>query len=66
MILPPELLAFADVEDRDRVILFLQKLPVSMRMRKEMYVAWTQYVGAALTEEAIQILLGPAAETTRG
>jgi len=54
-IFPPALLA---KEAKDDVILFLQKLPVPPRTKKEALVAWCNYVGAALTHEMVKALLG--------
>ena len=62
-IFPPALLA---KDKEDEVILFLQKLPVPDRKKKQALVWWCQYTGAALTEELVKKLLGERIERTRG
>jgi hypothetical protein len=62
-IFPPELLT----KDKEKeVVIFLQKLPVPARRKKEALVDWCKFVGAALTEELVKDLLGPLAEEARG
>lgn len=55
-IFPPALLA---KDKKDEVILFLQRLPVPPRRKKQALIAWCQYVGAALDREMVEKLLGP-------
>jgi len=54
-IFPPALLA---KDKKDEVIVFLQKLPVPPRRKKEALVDWCKYVGVALTKEMVDVLLG--------
>jgi len=62
-IFPPALLA---KDKEDEVIFFLQKLPIPDRKKKQALVWWSQYVGAALTEEMVKKLLGERVERVRG
>lgn len=55
-IFPPALLS---KDKEEEVILFLQRLPVPPRRKKQALIAWCQYVGAALTKEMVEKLLGP-------
>ena len=61
-IFPAALLAKDKQED---VILFLQKLPIPPRRKKEALISWCSYVGVALTHEMVEILLGPLEERAR-
>lgn len=58
-IFPAALLAKEKWED---VIFFLQQLPVPASRKKEILVGWCNYVGAALTSDMVEKLLGPLAE----
>jgi len=62
-VFPPALLAKEKWED---VILFLKRLPISERAKKEALVWWCHYTGAALTHELVKLLLGPLEERARG
>lgn len=48
-------------EKEDDMILFLQELPITERRKKELVVQWCHYVGAALTHELVEKVLGPLA-----
>ena len=61
-IFPPGLLA---KEKWEEVIIFLRELPVSPRRKKELLVGWCKYVGAVLTHEMVELLLGPLEERAR-
>jgi len=54
-----------DPDKLEDVIIFLQQLPVPPRTKKEALVAWTKFVGVALTHEMVRLLLGPAEERAR-
>ena len=58
-IFPPALLAADKWED---VVLFLLELPASPREKKYAIVDWCNFVGAALTHEMVEQVLGPLAE----
>lgn len=45
-------------DKENEFILFLQKLPIPPRRKKEVLIEWCQYVGAALTRDLIIRLLG--------
>ena len=45
-------------DKEDEVILFLQKLPISPRRKKEALISWVKFVGAVLTREMVEKLLG--------
>lgn len=55
-VFPAALLAKDKWQD---VVLFLQELPIPERRKKELVVQWTQYVGAALTSDMVDEVLGP-------
>jgi hypothetical protein len=57
-IFPAALLA---KDKEEEVILFLQRLPIPARRKKELIAQWAKYVGAALTHEMVEKLLGPLA-----
>jgi hypothetical protein len=57
-IFPAGLLARDKEED---VILFLQELPIPERRKKELLSQWCKYVGAALTHDMVEKVLGPLA-----
>jgi hypothetical protein len=58
-VFPPALL----FKDRwDEVVIFLQKLPIPPRRKKEVIVEWANYVGAVLTRDMIEQVLGLDAE----
>jgi len=48
-------------DKEEEVILFLQRLPITERRKKELLVQWCHYVGAALTHDMVEKLLGPLA-----
>ncbi len=48
-------------ERKDDLIIFLQRLPVPPRRKKEVFLEWAKYVGAVYTREDIEKLLGPLA-----
>lgn len=52
-------------EREEEVIIFLQRLPVYPRRKKEALVAWCKYTGAALTHELVEAVLGPLEERAR-
>lgn len=54
-VFPPALL-FKD--QWDEVVIFLQALPIEPRRKKELIVEWVNYVGAVLTREMIEEVLG--------
>lgn len=56
VIFPPDLL---DKEKKDEVIMFLRQLPAPPRRKKQALIAWCKYVGAALTREMVEAVLGP-------
>lgn len=56
--IPPYLLV-ADKEDE--VILLLKGLPIPDRRKKQILIEWTKVVGAALTREMVEKLLGEGA-----
>ena len=58
-IFPAALLAEEAWED---VVLLLQRLPIPARRKKELIVQWAKYVGAALTHDMVEQVLGPLAE----
>jgi hypothetical protein len=58
-VFPPALL-FKD--KWDEVVIFLQKLPIPPRRKKEVIVEWANYVGAVLTRDMIERVLGLDAE----
>jgi hypothetical protein len=58
-VFPPALL-FKD--KWDEVVIFLQKLPIPPRRKKEVVVEWCNYVGAVLTRDMIEQVLGLDAE----
>jgi predicted ATP-grasp superfamily ATP-dependent carboligase len=58
-VFPPELL-FKD--KWDEVVIFLQKIPIPPRRKKEVIVEWANYVGAVLTRDMIEQVLGLDAE----
>jgi hypothetical protein len=58
-VFPPALL-FKD--KWDEVVIFLQKLPIPPRRKKEVIVEWANYVGAVLTRDMIEQVLGLDAE----
>jgi len=61
-VFPPYLL----VADKwEEVILFIQKLPIPPRRKKQTLVAWCKFVGVALTHEMVELLLGPLEERVR-
>jgi len=55
-IFPRELLT-ADKEDE--VVLLLRQLPVPPRRKKQALIAWCKFVGAALTKDLVERVLGP-------
>ena len=57
-VFPAALLAEEAWED---VVLFLQRLPIPERRKKELIAQWAKYVGAALTHEMVEQVLGPLA-----
>ena len=62
-VFPPWLLTRDRLND---VIIFLRELPVEPKRKKQALVAWTRYVGVALTYEMVEAVLGPYAEKYRG
>ncbi len=62
-ILPEALL---EPDKKDAVIAFLAQLPGPPRRKKEIYVGWTRLVGAVLTEEDVERVVGPYVKYTRG
>lgn len=46
----------------DEVVILLQQLPIPPRRKKEIVVEWCQYVGAVLTRDMIEEVLGLDAE----
>lgn len=58
-VFPPALLF---KEEWDEVVLFIQALPIPARRKKELIVAWTSYVGAALTRDMVEEVLGLEAD----
>ena len=54
-IIPGELLT---PERKDDVIAFLQQIPAPPRRIKQLYIEWCRVVGAALTREDLEKLLG--------
>ena len=57
-IFPAGLLAKEREED---VIVFLRTLPIPARRKKELIAQWAKYVGAALTRDMVEKVLGPLA-----
>jgi len=57
-VFPPALLF---KEKWDEVVVFLIRLPIPPRRKKELIVEWCKYVGAVLTEEMVKQVLGPLA-----
>ena len=57
-VFPPALLA---VEEWDDVVIFLQRLDIPPRRKKQLIVEWAKYVGAALTHEMVEAVLGELA-----
>jgi len=55
-VIPGELLK---PERKDDVIAFLRQIPAPPRRLKELYIEWCRVVGAALTREDLEKLLGP-------
>ena len=45
-------------ERKDDVIAFLQRIPAPPRRIKQLYIEWCRVVGAALTREDLEKLLG--------
>lgn|GEM_PF-4109176 len=62
-VVPAALLAKDKEED---FILFLRRLPIPPNRKKEVLVDWCKIVGAALTHEMVEAVLGPLAERTLG
>jgi len=58
-VFPPALL-FKD--KWDEVVLFIQGLPIPPRRKKELIIEWTNYVGAALTRDMVEEVLGLEAD----
>ena len=50
----------------DDFLLFLRMLPVDGQDKKYLLMSWCQIVGAALTEDMVDAVLGGRAEKTRG
>lgn len=50
-----------DPDREDDVIIFIAGLPINARRKKELIVQWARYVGAALTEDMVNAVLGPMA-----
>jgi len=48
-----------DPEKKDEVLIFLRQLPAPPRRKKEALVAWCRAVGAALTRDMVEAILGP-------
>lgn len=53
-------------DKKDEAIAFLAALPGPARRRKEIYVGWCNLVGAVLTEEDVERVVGPFLRSTRG
>ena len=47
-----------DKDKWDDFVIFLQELPIPPRRKKEVIVEWAQYVGAVLTRDMIEEVLG--------
>lgn len=61
-IFPAALLA---KDKEDDFILLLQQLPVPARRKKEILIEWCNYVGAVLTHDMVEKVLGPLGEGSR-
>ena len=46
----------------DEVVLYLGAMPIPARRKKELIVEWTKAVGAVLTREMVEAVLGREAE----
>lgn len=46
----------------DEVVLFIQPLPIPARRKKELIVEWVNYVGAVLTRDMVEEVLGLEAD----
>lgn len=57
-VFPAALLARDKEED---VIIFLRDLPIPERRKKELLAQWAKYVGAALTHDMVEAVLGSLA-----
>lgn len=55
-VFPPALLF---KEEWQQVVIFIQKLPIPPRRKKELVVEWCNYVGAVLTKDMVEEVLGP-------
>jgi len=49
-------------DKEEEVIIFLRTLPIPARRKKELIAQWAKYVGAALTRDMVEKVLGPLAE----
>jgi len=57
-VFPPALLAKDKWEE---VVVFLIQLPIPPRRKKQLIVEWAKCVGAVLTHEMVEQVLGPLA-----
>ncbi|MBW2000413.1 MAG: hypothetical protein JRJ29_20945 [Deltaproteobacteria bacterium] len=48
-------------DKEEEVIIFLRTLPIPARRKKELIAQWAKYVGAALTRDMVEKVLGPLA-----
>lgn len=48
-----------DKDKEDDVAIFLLELPIPDRRKKELIAQWCNYVGAALTKDLVDKILGP-------
>ena len=51
--------ALLDPSKKDEVLIFLRELPAPPRRKKQALVAWCRAVGAALTRDMVEAVLGP-------
>ena len=61
-LIPEELL---DPEKEREFLIWLLGLPVDIWTKKYILIAWTEFVGVALTEEMVDYITGGKAEETR-
>lgn len=54
--------ALLDPDKWDEVVLYLGPMPIPARRKKELIVEWTKAVGAVLTREMVEAVLGREAE----
>ena len=50
-----------DKDKWDEAVIFIQTRPVNPRRKKELIVMWAQWVGAVLTREMVEQVLGDQA-----